>query len=306
MSIPLAANGHLTRSLNKISSVFRLEMPASHGRAYIHKRVIDICSAVRGGTISGKMALRKFRLMAGDDLACRNSALYSTISSPDIHHALAVSWGMETFPGVPMGKYLSDSISCTHSIDYFHTPRLAHVKIIKNSHARDLISKLGTIKTLYMNIRHVKNPSRYVENPGMVSILPMASDGAYHIFPYAVDGVDPKVIKELLTAIAWKTLYGFGKSRMTGALSKFTEDIKDVRDLKRHPKVQKVKWKFPYRICFAATGHSNCPGTFNNVFRDPSDATPHALLYMGAELHASSILYPLEGLNGHFVSWTTF
>jgi hypothetical protein len=54
--IPLAANGHLKRSLNRISSVFHLEMPASHRRAYIHKRVIDICSAVRRGTISGKKA----------------------------------------------------------------------------------------------------------------------------------------------------------------------------------------------------------------------------------------------------------
>jgi hypothetical protein len=168
-----------------------------------------------------------------------------------------------------------------------------HIKIIKDSHARDLISKLGTIKILYMNIRHVNHPSRYVEDLGMVSILPMGSDGAYHIFPYAVDGVDTMVMKELL--IASKTLYGFGKSRMTAALGKFTGDIKDVRDLERHPKVQKVKGKFPYRICFAATGHSNCPGTFNNVIRDPSDATPHALLHMGAELHATSILYPLEG-----------
>jgi hypothetical protein len=99
----------------------------------------------------------------------------------------------------------------------------------------------------------------------------------------------------LLTAVASKTIYGFGKSRMTGALAKFTEDIKDVRDLVSHPEVQKVKGKFPYRICFAATGYTNCPGTFNDVFRDPSDATPHALLHMGAELHAASILYPLEG-----------
>jgi hypothetical protein len=52
--IPLAADGHITRSLNKISSVFHLEMPASHRRAFIHKRVIDICSAVRGGPSQGK------------------------------------------------------------------------------------------------------------------------------------------------------------------------------------------------------------------------------------------------------------
>jgi hypothetical protein len=292
--IPLAADGHLTRSLNKISSVFHLEMPVLHRRANIHKHVIDICSAVRGGTISGKVALRKFGLMAGDDFTCRESALYSTTCNPDIHHALAASWGMEAFPEIPRGKPLSDSVSCTHSIDYFQTPCLAHIKIIKDGHAHDLISKLGTIKTLYMNIRHVNDPSCFMEDPGMVSILPMGSDGVYHIFPYAGDGVDPRIIKELLTAIASKTLYGFGKSRITAALGKFTEDIKDMRDLERHPKVQQVKGKFPYRICFAVTGHSNCPGTFNSVFRDPSNASLHALLHMGAELHAASILYPLK------------
>jgi hypothetical protein len=295
MFIPLIANGHLLRTLNKISSVFHLEMPASHRRTNIHKRVIDICGAMKRGTISGKMALRKCCLMAGADLTCRESTLYSSTGHPDIHHALAESWGMEACPKVPKGKPLSDNVSCTCSKDYFHTPHLAHIKIIEDGHARDLIFKLGSIKTLYMNIRHINDPSRFADDPGMVSILPMGSNGAFHIFPYAVDGVDPKIIKELLTAVASKTIYGFDKSRMTSALEKFTEDVKDVRDLEIHPEVQKVKGKFPYRIFFAATGHSNCTATFNNVFRDPSDATPHALLHMGAELHAASILYPSDG-----------
>jgi hypothetical protein len=79
---------------------------------------------------------------------------------------------------------------------------------------------------------------------------------------------------------------------MMGALSKFGCEVRNLMDLERHPAVQGIREKFPYCIYYAASGHSNCPATFNNIMRDLSDATPVVLLHMGAELHAASTLYP--------------
>jgi hypothetical protein len=196
-------------------------MPIAYRRANIHKRIFDICKMAKSGSISSMMAFRKCCMMAGDDVASRKATLFITIAHHDLHHALAESWGMKADPKVSAGKPLSDDVLCTGAHDYFHVSRLYHTKIMEDDQARDFIDMLSNVKTLYMNIRYINDPSRCVEDPGMMSFLPAGTSRAFHIFPYAANRVDPGLVADMIATVAGKAIYDYGRSRMMGALSKF-------------------------------------------------------------------------------------
>jgi hypothetical protein len=230
--------------------------------------------------------------MAGGDREAKEAAMQVTGATPALHHALAVIWGMTADPSVPRGELLSNDAPCANKRDLFHTPRFSHVKIESDGQARAVISELRKSKTIYMNTRSLNDPSRFIEDPGMISFLPAGSHKAFHIFPYASNCLSTGMTRDLISTLVSKRLFVYSKVRHTSALAKFATRIGEVTEVEKHPSAQKIKGKLPYKVFMAATGQSNCQVTFNDIFRDPSDATPTALLHMGSELYAASLLYP--------------
>jgi hypothetical protein len=148
------------------------------------------------------------------------------------------------------------------------------------------MSDLRRSSTLYMNTRHLNDPARFIEEPGMISFLPVGSHRAFHVFPYATDCLSAEVMKELISAVALKRLFVYNKMRHTAALGKFTTMFGEITEVEKHSSAMKIKGSLPYRVFFAVTGRSNCQATFNDIFWNPSDATPTALLHIGSELYA--------------------
>jgi hypothetical protein len=290
--IMLVSDGNLKNTVGRISSYFRVERPISHRRNNTHARVLDICQTVSSGITSGLVASKKCQLMAGTDPESREAAMHVTTKLPALHHALAMAWGMAAKSSVPQGEILLDDVPCASKRDCFHTPRFTHVRIKTDAQAQTVIVELKKSTTLYVNTRNLNDPARFIEDPGMISFLPAGSHRAFHIFPYAMNCLSMEVTKQLMSALATKELFVYNRMRHTAAFAKFAIKIDKLTEVEKHPSAQKVKGKLPYKVFFAATGQPNCQATFNDVFREPSDATPTALLHMGSELYAASLLYP--------------
>jgi hypothetical protein len=214
--MPLVKDGYIKSIVKRISSSFGIEVPISFRSGNIQTWVLNICTIMSKGHISGEMALRQCHLMAGTDKEARQSVLLIVRTNPDLYHALATSWGLEADPNICKGQRLSKDLPCIASQDCFHTPRLTHTKITNNCDAHELITKLANVTTLFINIRFINDPSRRIEDPGMVSLLPGGSNCAYHVFPFAENGINPEMIKGLFSTIASKKLITGKKRAVSG------------------------------------------------------------------------------------------
>jgi hypothetical protein len=290
--VKVTSDGYLKSSINRISSIHKIELPMNYRRKTIYQRTADSCGSIEKGNISGTTALKKCMLNAGIDSEARGIALDASKLYPPLHHALAKAWGLEADNILPSDQQLTKDVPCIAKQDYFHTREVAHTKILKDSQATNVILKLEKAKAVYMNSRFVNDPSRFMEDTGMFSFMIPGTKHAYHFFPDAQRCLSPQIMKQLAEALAAKRLYVWNQQRHVAALAKLDATAKDCICATSHELLTKTTGNFPSKIYVAATGHHHCTATYINVFRNPQDVSDTALNHIGAELCATAILYP--------------
>jgi hypothetical protein len=199
------SDNSLKLAINKISASFHVEMPATYRRSIVHGRVTELCYAVKAAVMSGKMAYRKCLLGAGTDEECKGAAMHVSAAIPSLHEAFSKTWGIPMNPDVRAQNTLSEDVLKTK--DFIHTPRYLHSKVVSDNQAHQLMTDLAGVTIMYMNIRYLNEPSRFIEDPGMISFLPWGHQYVYHVFPYAESCLSESVLRERIATVVAKKLY---------------------------------------------------------------------------------------------------
>jgi hypothetical protein len=88
--VKILTDRHLKRAIDELSSGFQIPYPIIYRRPQLQQYVVDICSLVKMGNISGDMAFRKCLLMIGDETLDQRVALEA--STGQFHDQVDAKW----------------------------------------------------------------------------------------------------------------------------------------------------------------------------------------------------------------------
>ena len=288
-------DGNLRGIIGKISRDFHLELPTTFRRTIAFQQASSICQAVTNGVLSSSMACHKMLLLTGMDQQMRDAVFHVSFGNPSLHHALAKAWEITPEVVVPVGEVLTEKVPCHEMKDFFHCDflpkQLQHVKTVNDDQIEEVFDEVAQATTIYMSMRYLNEPSRFIEDAGMVSFWLDEKLKAYHVFPHAGLAVSKEGLRQLMGVLARKKLRAYGRERHEQMFTMFGTKAKDIVDVKSHPAVRGAKQKMRRVFAVVMGQEGGCIATYHDIFREVIDGTPWALLHMAANLYAASLMY---------------